>query len=188
MKCSRILFGFSNILEDEPNHASSNWHACGYQNGFISFHYVQTSNTWQEENNDCDAYKELYKHVQKGDWEATNEFLKGRPNVVKNHRYGKDDVTSHGLLDMSIVKELVEKMSDDDLDRTNKFGYTALAETTFVGNLQMANCMLEKKKNLVRTTGRSTKSLFLLTKFFFFSSMHFAICRFPTKVVSARAV
>jgi ankyrin repeat protein len=79
-----------------------------------------------------------------------------------------------------IVKELVEKMSDDDLDRTNKFGYTALAETTFLGNLQMAKCMLEKKKNLVSKKSDLVLLPVVLTKFFFFSSMHFAICRFPT--------
>ncbi|GMY23795.1 ankyrin repeat-containing protein itn1 [Fagus crenata] len=39
-------------------------------------------------------------------------------------------------------------MSDDDLERTDNFGYTALAETTLVGNLEMAKCMLGRKKNL----------------------------------------
>jgi ankyrin repeat protein len=84
-----------------------------------------------EENNDCDAYKELYKHVQKGDWEATNEFLKGRPNVISEKITDMEKTLLHIAVFAGhehIVKGLVEKMSDDDLERTDKFGYTALAE------------------------------------------------------------
>uniref|UniRef100_A0A2N9IKK3 Uncharacterized protein n=1 Tax=Fagus sylvatica TaxID=28930 RepID=A0A2N9IKK3_FAGSY len=93
-----------------------------------------------------------YQLVRERDWETTNGLLKCHPNVIT------ENITDMGktLLHIAvlaghehIVKGLVEKMSDDDLERTNKFGYTALAETTLVGNLQMAKCMLGRKKNLV---------------------------------------
>nr|POF23453.1 hypothetical protein CFP56_07363 [Quercus suber] len=51
-----------------------------------------------------------------------------------------------------IVKELVDQMTVEHLKITDRLGYTALAETTLIGNKQMAECMLRKHMDLISTT------------------------------------
>ena len=50
----------------------------------------------------------------------------------------------------SIVEELVMRMKAEDLENKDSFGYTALTETTLIGNDKMAKCMLMKNERLVR--------------------------------------
>ncbi|KAI4347986.1 hypothetical protein L6164_008752 [Bauhinia variegata] len=49
---------------------------------------------------------------------------------------------------LHIVKELVNKMQEGDLEWKNEFGETALVTATSTGIIEMAKCMIEKKRNL----------------------------------------
>ena len=95
--------------------------------------------------------------MQEGDWEATNGSLKRHPNVISENITFLTKTLLHIAVfagQEKIVKRLVEQMSDEDLERKDNYGYTALAETTLVGNLEMAKCMLRRKKNLVSKRSR----------------------------------
>ncbi|KAI4297665.1 hypothetical protein L6164_037547 [Bauhinia variegata] len=49
---------------------------------------------------------------------------------------------------LHIVKELVNKMQEGDLERKNEFGETALVTAACTGIIEMAKCMIEKNRNL----------------------------------------
>lgn len=135
-----------------PSHASCNW------NGFISFHYSMLKKK-NLAGTDVSVHRNIYSHVRGGNWIATNDLLERHPELISCRVITDTEKT---VLHMAvfaghwhIVKELVELMSEDHLKIKDKFGYTALAETTFIGNQQMAECMLRKHKKLITITSNS---------------------------------
>ena len=104
---------------------------------------------------DVNVHMRIYNHVRSGNWIATNDFLARYPEVISS----KITYMGKTLLHMAvflghghIVKELVDQMSVEHLKITDRLGYTALAETTLIGNKQMAECMLGKHMNLISIT------------------------------------
>ncbi|KAG6667375.1 hypothetical protein CIPAW_01G096400 [Carya illinoinensis] len=99
-------------------------------------------------------YAELRKALQSGDWNiCAKEFLKLQPYSMST-----DKITTTGktalhvsveAVHLHIVKELVELMSEDDLEVKDNYDNTALMLTTYSGQYKMAELMLRKNKKLV---------------------------------------
>jgi ankyrin repeat protein len=97
-------------------------------------------------------YIALIKAVHSGDWKSAKEFLKLHPNALSEKITFMGKTALHIAVAAGhthIVEEMVERMSEENLEIRDNDGYTALAETTSVGNHRMAECMLRKNKHLV---------------------------------------
>lgn len=97
-------------------------------------------------------YGELCKHLENGDWGKTEEILKSHPNILGEISTAQKQTALRIAVCFgheNIVKELVSRMSKTDLQIRDRFGYTALAETTLHGNCKMAEYMIGKCKGLV---------------------------------------
>ena len=99
-----------------------------------------------------EIYMDLYKSLQFGDWNAAKEFLNRHPHAViaKITVWGKTALhvavkTGH----VHIVEELVNQMSEENLEIKDIYGSTALLEASFMGNYRTAECMLGKNGNLI---------------------------------------
>ena len=87
----------------------------------------------------------IYNHVRSGNWITTNDFLARHPEVISSNITDVGKTLLHMAVFLGhghIVMELVDQMSVEHLKITDRLGYTALAETTLIGNKQMAECML----------------------------------------------
>ncbi|KAI4347997.1 hypothetical protein L6164_008762 [Bauhinia variegata] len=96
-------------------------------------------------------YAPLYKAVRHGDLEDVMKFLEARPEGVNAIISEIGETALHLAVTfehLHIVKELVNKMQEGDLEWRNKFGETALVIATCTGIIEMAKCMIEKNKNL----------------------------------------
>lgn len=99
---------------------------------------------------------QLYDHIRKGDLIAVQDFLMRDSKLICEKLTEMKKTVLHmavfsgqeGLV-KSLVEQMSEEMSKEHLKKRDAFGYTALAETTLLGNYQMAKCMLEKDNNLV---------------------------------------
>jgi ankyrin repeat protein len=97
-------------------------------------------------------YIALIKAVQSGDWKSAKEFLKLHPNALSEKITFLGKTALHIAVAAGhahIVEEMVERMSEENLEIQDNGGLTALAETAYVGNHRMAECMLRKNKHLV---------------------------------------
>ncbi|XP_062175427.1 uncharacterized protein LOC133880493 isoform X4 [Alnus glutinosa] len=108
----------------------------------------------QSGNVDHLQYEALNKAVQRGDWNATEEFLNGQPGAWSAKITFLGETALHvavkaGRDHEHIVEKLVDVMSEEDLAIQDSFGGTALAYTINSGNYRMAACMLKKNKKLV---------------------------------------
>ncbi|KAL4599254.1 hypothetical protein ACB092_11G114100 [Castanea dentata] len=103
------------------------------------------------------VHVQLYDHVRKGDWIAIKDFLMQDSKVICENLTDMKKTVLHMAVfagQEDLVKSLVKQMSEEHLKQKDAFGYTALAETTLLGNYQMAKCMLEKDNNLVSIKSR----------------------------------
>lgn len=126
-------------MAGEDNHGNNN-------------HYVVRSK--KTKNN---HYVELCEHLQRGNWNEIKKILDGHPKILSEKiNYQRRTVLHLAVFAQqeSIVEELVMRMSPKDLENENVFGYTALIETTLIGNDKMAKCMLIKNERLVRIPNR----------------------------------
>jgi ankyrin repeat protein len=97
-------------------------------------------------------YIALIKAVQSGDWKGAKEFLKLHPNALSEKITFMGKTALHIAVaagHVHIVEEMVERMSEENLEIRDNGGLTALAETAYVGNHRMAECMVRKNKHLV---------------------------------------
>ncbi|KAE8124497.1 hypothetical protein FH972_019376 [Carpinus fangiana] len=97
-------------------------------------------------------YIALIKAVQSGDWKNAKEFLKLHPNALSEKITFMGKTALHIAVaagHVHIVEEMVERMSEENLEIRDNGGLTALAEIVLVGNHRMAECMLRKNKHLV---------------------------------------
>ena len=97
-------------------------------------------------------YMDLYKALQIGDWNAAKEFLNRYPLAISAKITVRDKTALHVAVEaghVHIVEELVEQMSEENLEIKNILGYTALALAAYYGNYRMAECMLGKNENLI---------------------------------------
>ena len=104
---------------------------------------------------DVNVHMKIYNHVRSGNWIATKDFLARHPEVISSNITDVGKTLLHMAVFLGhrhIVKELVDQMSVEQLKITDRLGYTALAETTLIGNKQMAECMLGKHMDLISIT------------------------------------
>ena len=99
-----------------------------------------------------EIYMDLYKALQIGNWNAAKGFLDSHQYAIN----AKITVTEKTALHVAaeagqvhIVEELVKQMSEENLEIKDIYGYTALAQATYIGNYRMAECMLGKNENLI---------------------------------------
>ena len=95
---------------------------------------------------------DFYKALQKGNWNAAEDFLNRHPNAISAKITVRDKTALHVAVEaghVDIVEELVERMSNEDLEIKNTHGFTALVQATYCGNYRMAECMLVKNGNLI---------------------------------------
>ena len=100
--------------------------------------------------------------MKSGDWENIKDILKKHPNILGKNITALNKKVLHMAVfagQKKIVENLVDLMEDKDLRRRDKYGYTALAETTLHGNYEMAECMLKKHMGLVSIPSYNNKLL-----------------------------
>ncbi|KAI4347978.1 hypothetical protein L6164_008746 [Bauhinia variegata] len=96
-------------------------------------------------------YAPLYKAVRHGDLEDVMKFLEAHPEGVNAIISEIGETALHVAVTfehLHIVKELVHKMQEGDLEWRNQFGETAFATAACTGIIEMAKCMIEKNRNL----------------------------------------
>ncbi|KAF5470250.1 hypothetical protein F2P56_010775 [Juglans regia] len=100
-----------------------------------------------------DDYAALLKAVQSGNWNATRELLmKDHPAALTARIMNTGGTVLHAAVNAEqehIVEELVNMISENDLEMQNELGFTALHSTTIIGNRRMAECLIIKNKRLV---------------------------------------
>ncbi|PQM34009.1 hypothetical protein Pyn_01508 [Prunus yedoensis var. nudiflora] len=102
--------------------------------------------------NDFHQYQPLFDAVWSGDWNKTNEFLTLHPNAIRaRHPYSNMTVLHMAtkLEHEHIVEELMQLMSEEDLEITDNGGWTALAVAANMGNLKIVECMVTKSKKIL---------------------------------------
>ncbi|KAL0008125.1 hypothetical protein SO802_009627 [Lithocarpus litseifolius] len=95
---------------------------------------------------------DLFKASKSGDWNAAKEFLNRHPNAISAKITVRGQTALHVAAEaghVHIVEELVKQMSEANLEIKDNEGFTALARATYTGNYRIAECMLEKKENLI---------------------------------------
>ncbi|KAI4347929.1 hypothetical protein L6164_008702 [Bauhinia variegata] len=96
-------------------------------------------------------YAPLYKAVRRGDLEDVMKFLEAHPEGVNAIISEIEETALHVAVTfehLHIVKELVNKMQEGDLEWRDQFGETALVTAACTGIIEMAKCMIEKNRNL----------------------------------------
>ncbi|XP_050281377.1 ankyrin repeat-containing protein ITN1-like isoform X4 [Quercus robur] len=102
-------------------------------------------------NDDVEIYTELNKALQSGDWNAAKEFLNTHPHAISAKITDTNKTALHVAAEAGhehIVEELVNIMSEENLEIKDFEGFTALAQASFRGSYRMVECMLGKNKNL----------------------------------------
>ncbi|XP_020539332.1 uncharacterized protein LOC105645175 isoform X2 [Jatropha curcas] len=94
----------------------------------------------------------LYKAVDNGDWEAAENFLEQHPNAVTASLSADDDTALHVAVlagHVDIVRELIKRLSPEDLAIKNKTNATALNYAAIGGITKIAEDLVEKQKDLL---------------------------------------
>ncbi|KAL6289313.1 hypothetical protein ACE6H2_006823 [Prunus campanulata] len=96
--------------------------------------------------------KPLFDAVSSGDWNKAKEFLTLHPDAIRARLPSTNDTALHKAIELeneNIVEELVQLMSEEDLELTDKWGWTALALAASRGNLKMVKCMVRKSEKIL---------------------------------------
>ncbi|KAJ9177786.1 hypothetical protein P3X46_012959 [Hevea brasiliensis] len=94
----------------------------------------------------------LYKTVDNGDWEAAMKFLEENPAALTASLSADGDTALHVAVlagHEEIVKELIKKLSAEDLAIKNENNATALNYAAIGGITKIAEDLVEKNKNLL---------------------------------------
>ncbi|KAI3519119.1 hypothetical protein L1887_08144 [Cichorium endivia] len=106
----------------------------------------------------------LYEASLRGDWEAANEILAKRPELVRFSITGNNETALHVAASAKSTKQvegfvenLMTGMTNEDLElENNSFGdpgNTALCLAAAAGNLQIVKIMVKKNRKLVAISG-----------------------------------
>ncbi|ONI21706.1 hypothetical protein PRUPE_2G082700 [Prunus persica] len=101
---------------------------------------------------DYNQCKPLFDAVCTGDWNKAKEFLTLHPNAIRARLTSANKIALHYAAELEhehIVEELVQLMSEEDLELTDKWGWTALAYAAKRANLKMVECMVRKSKKIL---------------------------------------
>ncbi|CAB4299903.1 unnamed protein product [Prunus armeniaca] len=115
--------------------------------------------------NDKSLYKPLFDAVSRGDWNEAKEFLTLHPDAIRaRHPYSNKTALymATELEHEHIVEELVQSMSEEDLEITEYYGCSALALAAQRGNIKMVECMVGKSKKILSITTNQNLTPILL--------------------------
>ncbi|KAJ6420479.1 hypothetical protein OIU84_027922 [Salix udensis] len=94
----------------------------------------------------------LYRYAYKGDWDATKDYLSRYPEAIRAtiEPYGETALHVAACAgNLKVVEELVNLMSEEDLEIKDYEGNTALSSAATAGITKMAKCLVSKNQNLV---------------------------------------
>lgn len=104
------------------------------------------------ENNANDKYISFQKDILEGNWEAAKRVLSSDLEAVRALGSYDGSTALHIAVAagrVEIVKELVTIMSEKDLHIKDDDKYTALGCSAFVGNIEIAECIIGKSPILL---------------------------------------
>lgn len=101
---------------------------------------------------DFDRYKDFIFDLKHGRWDSATEFLISEPEAVRSRITPEGDTALHVAVKrarLQVVKELVQRMREEDLEIKDDYGCTAFAYAMVIGKIEMAKCLVGKNKKLV---------------------------------------
>uniref|UniRef100_A0A2N9J3E9 Uncharacterized protein n=1 Tax=Fagus sylvatica TaxID=28930 RepID=A0A2N9J3E9_FAGSY len=101
---------------------------------------------------DFSQYASFRNNVHEGNWYSANQFLSSHPEALSEKISNDGDTALHIAIlggHMDIVKELVNKMSEENLKTKNNCGSTVLGICAQIGNIEMAKCIIGKSRTLL---------------------------------------
>jgi ankyrin repeat protein len=101
---------------------------------------------------DFSQYASFRNNVHEGNWYSANQFLSSHPEALSEKISNDGDTALHIAFlggHMDIVKELVNKMSEENLKTKNNCGSTVLGICAQIGNIEMAKCIIGKSRTLL---------------------------------------
>ncbi|RXH89809.1 hypothetical protein DVH24_032166 [Malus domestica] len=101
--------------------------------------------------NEFPHHQPLIHAVAKGDWDSAKNYLTLHPDAVRERGSLSGSTALHMAVSMEnehIAKELVEWMTEGDLEIEDANGATALALATLIAP-EVARCIIEKNKRLL---------------------------------------
>uniref|UniRef100_A0A2N9HVA0 PGG domain-containing protein n=1 Tax=Fagus sylvatica TaxID=28930 RepID=A0A2N9HVA0_FAGSY len=101
---------------------------------------------------DFSQYASFRNNVHEGNWDSANQFLSSHPEALSEKISNDGDTALHIAFlggHMDIVKELVNKMSEEILKTKNNCGSTVLGICAQIGNIEMAKCIIGKSQTLL---------------------------------------
>ncbi|CAB4268876.1 unnamed protein product [Prunus armeniaca] len=104
----------------------------------------------------------LFDAVWSGDWDEAKQFLTLHPNAIRTRLPSTNEIALHMATDLEhehIVEELVQLMSEEDLEITDNDGWTALALAASRGNIKMVECMVRKSKKILSIPTRDRNNV-----------------------------
>ncbi|XP_050261987.1 ankyrin repeat-containing protein At5g02620-like isoform X2 [Quercus robur] len=103
----------------------------------------------------------LYQAAIKGEWKAAKLVIDKDPHVVRVRINRKLETALHiaaAAKRTAFVKELVQRMTEDDLALQNKDGNTAICFAAASGIVEIAKVMVEKNERLPMIRGKQGKT------------------------------
>jgi ankyrin repeat protein len=101
---------------------------------------------------DFSQYASFHKNVHEGNWDSANQFLSSHPEALSAKISFDGDTALHIAVvggHMNIVKELVNKMSEENLKTKNNYDVTVLGFCAQIGKIEMAICIIGKSRTLL---------------------------------------
>ncbi|KAF2318357.1 hypothetical protein GH714_005925 [Hevea brasiliensis] len=146
-------------------HAIQN-HACriyfprlrkSVQQGFVGMLWLKCMRYSRTEGHVYVQFRSLHKAIESGDLNSVRDFLHFHPNAVNKKLTDSGRTALHlatltGKLKM--VEELVELLSEEDLQVLDNNHETALMLAAGVGATRIAECMIKKNSKLVTVPGK----------------------------------
>ena len=109
---------------------------------------------------DFRQYVSFRKDVYEGKWDSANQFLSSHPEALSAKISSHGDTALHIAIHeghKNIVKELVNKMSEENLKTKNNFEVTILGYCAQIGNKEMAKCIIGKSQTLLSIESSNVK-------------------------------
>ena len=101
--------------------------------------------------NEFPYHQPLIDAVAKGDWSSAKKYLTMHPDAIRERGSLSGLTALHMAVSMEneyMAKEVVEWMTEEDLEIEDANGVTAIALATLIGP-EVARCIIEKNKRLL---------------------------------------
>ena len=97
-------------------------------------------------------YASFLENVYEDNWDFANQFLHSHPKALSVKISIDGDTALHVAViggHMNIVKELVNKMLEENLETKDNFGATVLVICAQIGNVEIVKCIIGKRRTLL---------------------------------------